>query len=262
MMRTKHITKWIELIELSCADLNINHIDIIVDQSGNDFSLIPTLTSFESAVQWCSLFKNLPEEALLEESPLLIRIDLKNNLQRHWLNELATEFTETGQLLVLCSTWTFSNLFDYLNHCINIICANQAGIFRFYDTRVFPLLMSHVLTAPQKKQLLRPGVFWSWMDRDSHPHQIIPDGKSFKQNEKTPVLELSDEQYEKLMCICDANLLLRHFIVPDKFSQAKEKLFLHCYEGMLAATDNGLLMDDLREEFVKKSILEEMKGNY
>jgi hypothetical protein len=254
-MKTESITKWIALAELSCADLKINHIDIIIDQAGNDFSLIPTLASFEFSVQWCSLFTTLPEEILLEDAPLLIRIDLSNTLQRQWLNELTAQFAGSGQLLMLCSAWSFNNLSDYLIRCTDVICGSQEGILRFYDTRIFPVLFSHILDTEQKKTLLRPAIFWSWLDREGQPCQIPGNGSSLKADDKKPRIELSDQQLEKLMCICDVNLLLRHLIVPAQYVMSQEELFSLCYEGMLAATLAGLLLDDEREDFVKKFIL-------
>lgn len=250
-MNNNQVLTWIDIIESSSADLKIKHIDIIVDQAGSDFSLIPTLSHFETSLQWCSLFKNLPEEVLLEDAPLLIRIDLKNTLQRQWMIELATQFAGTGQLLILCSIWPFNSLADYLNQTTNVICGSQEGIFRFYDPRIFPLLFSHILDKHQQEHLLRPAIFWSWLDRNELPCQIAGNGALLTRDEEIPMLILNDKQLENLMCVCDVNILLRHLIAPDTLKKDQERLFTICYEGMLSATEAGLLIDDDREAFVK-----------
>lgn len=249
-MNNESISKWMELIELSCNDLQINHIDIIVDQSGSEFSLLPVLSSFEVSIQWDSLFSGLPEEVLEHDSPLLIRIDLNNGLHRQWMIELATQYSQSGQLLILCSAWPFAALASYLKNYINVEYGGQEGIFRFFDSRIFPLLFSHVLSAQQQRYFLRPAIFWSWMDRDNTPRQISGDGNLLSSREEVPLLVLSDKQLEDLMCICDVNLLLRHLTKPAELKMNQEQLFLFCYEGMITATNRGLLMDDERDEFV------------
>lgn len=250
-MNNEQVIKWVDIIESSCADLKIKYVDIIIDQAGSDFSLIPTLTNFETSIHWCSLFKNLPEEVLWEDAPLLIRIDLNNPLQRQWMIELATQFAGTGQLLLLCSVWPFDSLADYLNLTTNVICGNQEGIFRFYDPRIFPLLFSHILDTHQQDHLLRPAIFWSWLDRDNIPREIAGNGALLKREEEIPMLILNDRQLENLMCVCDVNILLRHLTVQGTLKTEQEKLFTVCYEGMISATEAGLLMDDDRETFVK-----------
>ena len=254
-MNNEQVIKWVELIESSCTDLKIKHIDMIIDQAGSDFSLLPTLTNFETAIQWGSLFKDLPEEILLEDAPLLIRIDLDNTQQRQWMIELDMQLAGTGQLLMLCSIWPFASLADYLTRCTNVVCGSQEGIFRFYDSRIFPLLFSHILNAKQQAHLLRPAIFWSWLDRDNQPRQIAGNGALLKREEEISMLILDDRQLENLMCVCDVNLLLRHLTVPDTLTMGQETVFSVCYEGMMAATEAGLLMDDERDDFVKQRLL-------
>jgi len=257
-MSNEQVIKWIELVELSCVDLKINYIDIIIDQAGSNFSLLPTLDSFESPVQWCSLFTGLPEEILHEDAPLLIRIELDNAIQRQWLVELVSTFAESHQLLLVASLWPFDILANYLTQCIDVFCGSQEGILRFYDPRLFPLLFSHILDEHQQQQLLKPAIFWSWMDRDNRPRQMPGDGTLLSDDDAPPKFFLNDQQQEYLMCLCDVNIFLDHVFLPEIQGLTQEALFVVCYEGMIAATSAGLLMDDEREEFVKEFIINHM----
>jgi hypothetical protein len=253
MMNAERATKWIDLLESSCEEFNTKCIDIIVDQAGSEYSLLPALASFIPPVKWISLFKDLPEEVVQEDAPLLIRIDFTQPLQRQWLVELALQLGNTDQILVLCSLWRFNELAKYLTCCVDAHCGEQNGILRFYDPRIFPCLFSHVLDVSQQKLLQQPAVFWSWLDRDRSPCRMPGNGALPKNI--TPKLVLGDRQREYLMCVVDVNILLRRFVLPDTIKMTREKLFVQCYEGMIAATEAGLLMDADREAFVKNIIL-------
>lgn len=252
-MTSDNAIKWIDLLELSCSEFKAHHIDIIVDQAGSEYSLLPALESFKPAVQWASLFKGLPEEIVQDDAPLLIRIDFSQPLQRQWLVELAPQLGNRDQLMVLCSMWRFTELAQYLTCCLDVTCGEQNGILRFYDPRIFPCLFSHVLDADQQQILLQPAIFWSWLDHDRHPCRMP--GKGSLPKQRDPKLILDDRQREYLMCVVDVNTLLRRFVLPGSLKMTREQLFLQCYRGMIAATDAGLLMDADRESFVKNIIL-------
>ena len=56
----------------------------------------------------------------------------------------------------------------------------------FYDTRIFPLFFTHVLSEEQQKPLLRPVVFWAWQDMDSNSRGIKGSGTPQARDEKKP----------------------------------------------------------------------------
>lgn len=259
-MNIERINGWVNLVESTCVDLKVKYIDIIIDQAASDFSLLPTLASFTPEIQWRSLFNGLPEEVLLEDAPLLIRIEFNNTLQRQWLVELALQFGETDQILMLCSLWPFDVLAKRLIHCIDVSCGGQDGVLRFYDPRLFPFLFSHVLGAEQKQLLLDPVMLWSWLDRDHFPQQLSGNGASPSLDEKLPKLVLEDQQQEYMMCVGDTKILLNRFDIPESCKLTQEGIFIQCYEGMVAATEAGLIMDNEREAFVKNRLLENIKS--
>ncbi|MNQ61664.1 hypothetical protein D3C85_759850 [compost metagenome] len=165
-MTTRHSSAWLDLLESSCARVSITCLDIIVDQAGSKSPLLPSILSVEPPLPWFSLFSGLPEAGAEELAPLLLRVDLTQPLQRHWLLGLMHDLDASSQLLILASRWPFQDLAHYLGRCLEARNGGYLGLLRYYDPRVFPLLFSHVLHPEQQQQLLRPAVFWSWLDRD------------------------------------------------------------------------------------------------
>lgn len=43
-----------------CQQIGHNYIDVIVDQCGLDYSVIPALSGFSPEIKWLSLYKGLP----------------------------------------------------------------------------------------------------------------------------------------------------------------------------------------------------------
>ncbi|QUY51024.1 DUF4123 domain-containing protein [Serratia plymuthica] len=244
------IADWVNLLEQTCADIEMTHLDFIIDQCGIDFPVIPVLRGFSPPLAWQSLYQGLPEEALPEESPLLIRISLNDPQQKQWFIELAQKVQKTAPLLVLCSHWPFTTLAEWLMACADATHEGRAGLFRYFDARIFPYLFSHILVSEQQAQLQRPALFWSWLDLDEKPALLMGQGDQPAINEKCQNIALSDNQFEALMCICDVKLMLRHRDVPDTGFTSQDERFTACFNGMLSATAKGMLWDKERQDWV------------
>ena len=253
-MNTTHIIDWVNLLQQTCADIKMDHLDFILDQCGIDFSVIPLLRDFSSPLVWRSLYHGLPEDALPEESPLLIRIALNDPLQKQWLIELAQKVQKTAPLLVICSPWPFTTLAEWLTACTDATHEGRAGLFRYFDARIFPYLFSHILEPDQQAQLQRPALFWSWLNLDEKPGLLMGQGALPAANEKCQNIAFSDSQFEALMCICDARLMLRHRNVPDTGFVSLDERFTACFEGMLSATAKGMILDKEREDWVIETL--------
>lgn len=142
---------------------------------------------------------------------------------------------------------------------IGILQEGRSGILRFYDTRVFPLLFTHILSEEQQEPLMRPALFWAWQDFDGQAKGIKGSGLPPERDENAPKIELSDRQLEHLMCISDVIVMLSHCAPPAGMFDSRQSLFSACYQGMVEATRQGLLLDDAREDWVMKKWFADVK---
>ena len=101
---------WLEQITDMVAAAGLNHVDVLIDQANCDLAILPGLALMEPAMPWFSLFSGLPEEALLEQAPLLIRISLDEWRHKSWLGELVEHLAPQSRLLVLLSPLPFESL--------------------------------------------------------------------------------------------------------------------------------------------------------
>lgn len=253
-MNTASHTNWIKLLETSCAQVSVTCLDIIIDQAGSDYPLLPSVLSVEPALPWYSLFTGLPEAGADELAPLLVRVDLAQPLQRQWFVGLVQALNGRSQLLVLASLWPFQTLAEHLSRCLEARNGGYLGLLRYYDPRLFPLFFSHVLEADQQQPFLRPAVFWSWLDRDGVPKRLSGTAATPElQDDFTPI-ELSDRQLETLSCASDATLAMVSLAdaLPSEWSA--EERFQACYAAMLDATQIGLLLTPQREAHTLDSL--------
>lgn len=246
----ENVTTWLDKVLQTCQQIEQGHIDIIIDQCGMGISVIPALSGFSPQIQWQSLYQGLPENIYPEDAPLLVRIDLCDVQQVQWLYALAQEVAKTAPLLVLGTSWLFDTVAQWLVCCIDAEHEGRAGIFRFWDTRIFPYLFSHVLDNEQQIQLHRPALFWSWQDSDSQPTLLMGSGLALADDEKAKQIVFTDAQFERLMCLCDAKRFLGYQQLPEGRYATKEAAFAACFEAMLSATQQRLIFDDKRDEWV------------
>lgn len=249
-----NIDHWLNKVELTCQKIEHEYIDIIIDQCGSGFSVIPALKAFGSEIRWHSLYEGLPENIYLEDAPLLVRVNLNKEQQIIWMYELAREIASNAPLMVIGSSWSFENLSEWLGQCTDANHEARPGIFRFWDCRLFPFLFSHILDDDQQLALNNPALFWSWLDRDGQP-VLKQGGGSIRENdEPCQPFTLTDHQFESLMCLSDAKQYLRYQPFPEHYFNSKEAEFLACFNGMLDATKNHVLFEEKRYEWVMKGI--------
>ncbi|CAI1512556.1 Uncharacterised protein [Serratia quinivorans] len=241
---------WIGEVAAACRASAVDYLDIIIDQAGLDFSVIPALNAL--SVPWLSLYRGLPEEFIVDDAPLVARLVFDDIQQMAWLQEISQQAAVKAPLLLLCSAWTLPSLADWLTQCMDCLQEGRGGILRFYDTRIFPLLFTHILSEEQQNPLLRPALFWAWQDMDGRSRGLNGNGTPPARGEKSQKIELSDRQLEQLMCVCDVMVLLGHRAPPAGVYASRQALFSDCYQGMLEATDQGIILDDAREAWVMK----------
>ncbi|MGG6101417.1 DUF4123 domain-containing protein [Pantoea allii] len=241
-------TRWIEEVAVTCRTSGADYLDIIVDQAGLDFSVIPALDAL--SVEWQSLYHGLPEAFIVDDAPLIARITLDDPQQMQWLKDMSQLVAVQSPLLLLCSHWPFSALTGWLTQCMDILQEGRSGILRFYDTRIFPLLFTHVLKEEQQQPLLRPVLFWAWQDMDGNSRGIKGNSTPQNRNEKPPKIDLSDRQLDHLLCVCDVMILLSHSAPLAVRYTSQQALFFDCYQGMVEATNQGIILDEAREAWV------------
>lgn len=105
-------TQWIEEVAVTCRASGTDYLDIIVDQAGLDFSVIPALDALSA--EWRSLYHGLPEAFIVDDAPLIARITLNDIQQMQWLQDISQQVVVQAPLLLLCSHWPFSALADWL----------------------------------------------------------------------------------------------------------------------------------------------------
>lgn len=249
-MSTNGTEPWLDLLKPAVARMPRSHLDLLIDQAGCDAPLLEGIRHFAPAVPWCRLFEALPEAGIAHVGPLLVRIDLDQPLQHLWLEELIGVFGKQSRLLALVSPWPFERLASYLGQCLEARSGGRIGLLRYYDPRLLPLLLGQVLDAEQQRQLLRPAVFWSWLDRDGRPRRQSGTAESAEGFHQFRMIELSDTQLDLLHCASDAHDALSELsdALPREWSM--ERRFQACYAAMREASDAGLMADTQRQAFV------------
>jgi len=242
-------------IRTTCQRAELDHVDVIIDQCAVDFSVLPALTTFSNPMMWQSLYHGLPEDIYPEDAPVLVRGNLSDAEHAQWLHNLAAEMVESAPLLICGSCWPFEQLAVWLRDCTNAQHEGRQGIFRFWDTRIFPFLFSHILDDEQQKQLLKPILFWTWLDGDKQPSIQLGSGEIPDSDEPVIQIEFTDSQFEKLMCVSDTSQFLSYESMPEGLFTNRQSEFLACYEAMLAATERRILFDDKRSAWVMAQII-------
>lgn len=249
------VSPWMDKIRTTCQRAELDHIDVIIDQCAVDFSVLPALTTFSNPIRWQSLYHGLPEDIYPEDAPVLVRVNLSDAEHAQWLQNLAAEMMESAPLLICGSCWSFEQLAVWLRDCANAQHEGREGIFRFWDTRIFPFLFSHILDDEQQKQLLKPILFWTWLDGDNQPSIQLGSGEIPESDKSVIQIEFTDSQFEKLMCISDTRQFLSYESVPEGLFTNRQSEFVACYEAMLTATEQRILFDDKRSAWVMAQII-------
>lgn len=221
-------SEWQKQIEHVCVTSDIPRVDLLLDQSDWNHCAIPALKQIRPEIPWHSLFSGTPEENLLEQAPLLIRLDLAHWQHRAWLEQLLTHCATDARLLVAISPLPFDALSQALQALSQMKWGGQPGLLRFYDPRVFPLLISSILSDEQRIQFLLPVSYWTWLDRDDEPQWRRGASQARGNIDTPPFVELNDEQGDLIGCISDAQQMLNSGEF-DHLESSKEERFALLY---------------------------------
>jgi len=230
---------WMEQIETLCAGADQRHVDVIVDQAGWSMSVLPALNRMKPPMPWYSLFTHTPEEALLDDAPILMRFALDDWAQKMWLEELLNEVAPLSRLILLISPLPFETLSVRLRGLSQLEWGGQTGTLRYFDPRVLRTLLESVLSEAQRDRFLRVARFWGWLDRDRKPawREGAYEGDSASSAETLPI-ELTDGQYDSLGCIGDAHSCTKLF-ARDFPGISGEESFACSYRLACNASNDG-----------------------
>ncbi|BAN45893.1 DUF4123 domain-containing protein [Metapseudomonas resinovorans] len=230
---------WLEQITHTGAEVGSHHVDLLLDQTGWSASVIPTLQRIYPSVPWFSLFSGTPEEPLLEQGPLLMRLDLQQWQHKAWLEDLIEHAGNDSRLLLLVSPQPFEDLSLTLQALSRMSVGGQPGLLRYYDPRVFPWLIADILNPQQRDAFLQVASYWSWLDRDARPQWRQGTCSADPQALDTPEpLELTDAQYEMFGCISDAQRLMTAQVINGLWI-SREQQFSQLYAWARKAGEEG-----------------------
>ncbi|MBD0681075.1 DUF4123 domain-containing protein [Pseudomonas sp. PSB11] len=221
--------QWLEQIEQVCALAGVQEVDLLLDQAAWSKRAVPGLQQLNPKAPWFSLFTGMPEEKLLDQAPLLMRLDLTIWQHRAWLEELIEHGASEARLMVVVSSLRFEELSHALQALLQMQWGERAGLLRFYDPRIFPVLMNSILTSEQRAEFLQVAHCWGWLDRDGQP-QWRPGTRLKKQTgvEVSHFVKLSDEQCARIKCISEVQQLLTGGEF-DHLDNSREKRFALLY---------------------------------
>lgn len=244
--------EWQKQIEQVCARVGVRQLDLLLDQTDWNNRAVPALKMIRPQVPWFSLFSGTPEENLLDQAPLLMRLDLEQWKHRTWLEQLMTHCATDARLLVVISPLPFEVLSLALQGLLQMKWGGQAGVLRYYDPRIFPVLMNSILTDEQRAEYLKVVSYWGWLDRDEQPHWLQGSGQMYQDDiQVSPGLDLSDQQCDLIGSIGDAQRML----VGDNFEglgASLESRFASLYTLVVQASQENYFGS--LTEYVRKKL--------
>ncbi|EJL85953.1 DUF4123 domain-containing protein [Pantoea sp. GM01] len=232
---------WLKQATALCTAAGQDYIDVLVDQAGSVQPLQQALNQITPPLRWFALFEGTPEAATAEYSPLVMRLHWSAGSHQRWLEQLVEHFTGSPRLTLLLSPLAFDLLSSHLQALSQVHWEEQTGLLRYYDNRVFPSLLEHVLTPEQQAAFTDIALFWSWRDRDGelvwktgtwHPERQLTDAPAMNR--------ISDAQVELMGCISDAEALMLKISEPEISKEAK---YARCLQIALQASEAGFLGD-------------------
>lgn len=232
---------WLQQATALCRTAGQDYIDVLVDQAGTGQPLQQALNQITPPLRWFALFEGTPEAATAEYSPLVMRLHWSATSHQRWLEQLVEHFAGTPRLTLLLSPLAFDLLSSHLQALSQVHWEEQTGLLRYYDNRVFPSLLEHVLTPEQQAAFNDIALFWSWRDRDDevvwktgtwHPERQLADDPEMNR--------ISDAQVELMGCISDAEALMKERATT---SGSREADFAHSFAIALSASRAGYVGD-------------------
>ncbi|MNR19816.1 hypothetical protein D3C85_1366280 [compost metagenome] len=141
--------------------------------------------------------------------------------------------------MVLISPLPFEVLSGALQALSQMTWGGQTGLLRYYDSRIFPLLMSSILTDAQRAEFLQVATYWGWLDRDKQPQWLPGTGQPHQGDiDVRPLRELDDQQFDRLGCISEAQQLL-HGKNFEFLDESPERRFALLYSLALQASEEN-----------------------
>jgi hypothetical protein len=234
---------WLQHIEKVCASVESQQVDLLLDQTGLGHPVLQALRQIQPAIAWYSLFTDTPEENLLEQAPILMRLDLSLWQHKAWLEELIAAHAAESRLMVLISPLGFDALGKALQGLLQAEWGGESCLLRYYDSRVFPVLMSSILTPEQRAEFLQVTCYWGWVDRDGVT-QWLPGTCLRETRDITPSagFTLDDRQADLIGLISDAQTLLRsgHF---NTLADTQEDCFARLQQLAIKASEENYFGD-------------------
>ncbi|WP_262923804.1 MULTISPECIES: DUF4123 domain-containing protein [Pseudomonas] len=231
--------QWLEQIEYTASEVGLHHVDLLLDQTGWPSSAIPTVQRVNPPIPWFSLFSGTPEEPLMDQGPLLMRLDLQQWQHKAWLEDFIEHAGKDSRLLLLVSPQPFEDLSLVLQGLSRMQVGGQPGLLRYYDPRVFPRMLADILDDQQRESFLQVTSFWSWLDRDGQPQwwqgSCIAAPRPLDVSEP---LALTDAQFESFGWISNAQKLMAERLL-DSSGLNQEQLFSQLYGLARKASDEG-----------------------
>ncbi|MED5609071.1 DUF4123 domain-containing protein [Pseudomonas sp. JH-2] len=244
--------QWLQHIEKVCASVETQQVDLILDQTGLEHSVLQALGQIQPSISWCSLFDGTPEEHLLDQAPILMRLDLTLWQHKAWLEEVIASCAADARLMVMITPLGFEALGEALRALLQAEWGGQSFLLRYYDPRIFPILLSSVLTPEQRMGFMQVACYWGWLDRDGET-QWLPGAclRETRTIQPSDVLVVNDQQADLLGCISDAQSLL-HAGHYNHLATTQEECFGHLYKWVLMASEQGYVGD--LKEYVQKHL--------
>jgi hypothetical protein len=229
------VLQWITQLEQLCERLGMSAVYVIVDQAGNVPSLIQDLQHFRPAIDWVSLIENEPENEYLDDAPLFLRLNFSLDQHKAWLKILLRHYSDPARVLLFFSANDFKLLAGHLQRLTFTEWEGRKGLLRFYDTRIFPTLLSSILDEQQKSGFLNIARLWTWRDRDRHPVWLRGEYEGYEFSNDF-LLTLSDAQYSQLGDISDIEFFIQkyHSKYPD---YTRQSLFEYLWNGLSTMPD-------------------------
>ncbi|MRT40500.1 DUF4123 domain-containing protein [Enterobacteriaceae bacterium RIT702] len=232
---------WLKQATALCAAAGQDYIDVLVDQAGTTQPLQQALNQINPPLRWFELFAITPEAATPEYSPLVMRLHFSISNHQRWLEQLVDHFSTTPRLTLLISPLAFDLLSSHLQALSQVHWEEQTGLLRYYDNRVFPSLLEHVLTPEQQAAFTDIALFWSWRDRDDEVVWKTGTLNPGRQLADAPEMNsVSDAQVELMGCISDAEMLMKE---KATLVLSREEHFAQCLAIAIRASRAGYIGD-------------------
>ncbi|KPC53773.1 DUF4123 domain-containing protein [Amantichitinum ursilacus] len=247
---------WAQQLQHAAGAVGQQHLDLIIDQTGWHKAFTPILKDFNPPLLWCSLLAGTPHEALGDDAPLLLRLDLQDDAHQQWLEDLIEHFAGEPRLLAMLSPAPFDDLARHLRHCLQITWPDGEGLLRFYDPRLIASV-DDMLTSEQKTLFHGQTRMWAWLDRDGQPAWLAGQWSPMRRwPEQLPTLHLDRGQVDRFTSSTEAEAATLAFIFQyGPQGHAREALFKQMRAACWQADVLNLLDQRDREGLVQRYVV-------